>query len=168
MTKKMEDFFNLPPTTTVEEEEEMPTKSKEQVMIEAREIYTALTTAEKVDYSLPTVIGLDTHDSEMDDISKRAIKSFEDLIALGGNVADLHAGKIYEVAGQMLKTALEAKNAKAEKKLRMIELQLKKIRAEQIDLDQGNGERKGSGGGEFDRNELLKYIVSNKSEKSDK
>ena len=80
----------------------------------------------------------------------------------------MHAGKIFEVASQFLKTALEAKNAKAEKKLRMIELQLKKVRAEQIDLDQGNGERKGPEGVEFDRNDLLKYIVANKIEKSDK
>jgi hypothetical protein len=50
----------------------------------------------------------------------------------------------------------------------MIELQLKKVRAEQIDLDQGNSDRRNTGGGEFDRNELLKYIVSNKSENSDK
>jgi len=168
MTKKMEEFFNLPPAEELEVEEEPPIKTREQLMVEAKEIYTSLTTAEKVDYALPTVVGLDMHDSEMDTIAFKAVKTFEDLIALGGNVPDIHAGKIYEVAGQMLKTALEAKNAKAEKKLRMIELQLKKVRAEQIDIDQGNGNRKLSGGGEFDRNELLKYIVSNKSENSDK
>lgn len=164
--KKMEDFFNLPPAEPSVVVEELP--SKEELMIEAREIYSALTTAEKVDFALPTVVGLDTHDSEMDDIAKRAIDKFEDLCVLGGNVQDLHAGKIYEVAGQMLKTALEAKNAKAERKLKMIDLQLKKVRAEQIDLDQGNGDRKHAGGGEFDRNELLKYLVSSKSENSDK
>lgn len=168
MTKKMEEFFNLPPTVETEVVEELPQKSKEQLMVEAREIYSALTTAEKVDMALPTVVGLDTHDSEMDDIAKKAVKTFEDLIVLGGNVPDLHAGKIYEVAGQMLKTALDAKNAKAERKLKMIDLQLKKVRAEQIDLDQGNGKRKNAGGGEFDRNELLKYIVSNKTQTTDK
>jgi hypothetical protein len=163
----MEEFFNLP-AVEPEVEEEPPTKTKEQLMVEAKEIYTSLTTAEKIDYALPTVVGLDMHDSEMDSIATKAVKTFDDLIALGGNVPDIHAGKIYEVAGQMLKTALEAKNAKAEKKLRMIELQLKKVRAEQIDLDQGNSDRRNTGGGEFDRNELLKYIVSNKSENSDK
>jgi hypothetical protein len=166
-TKPMEDFFNLPPTV-VEQEIEEPTRSKEELMLEAKEIYSSLTTAEKVDFALPTVVGLETHDSEMDSIASKAVKTFEDLIALGGNVPDMHAGKIYEVAGQMLKTALDAKNAKAERKLKMIELQLKKVRAEQIDLDQGNSDRKNAGAGEFDRNELLKYIVSSKSEKSDK
>ena len=163
----MEDFFNLPPTV-VEPEVDEPVKTREDLMLEAKEIYSSLTTAEKVDYALPTVVGLETDDSEMDSIASKAVKTFEDLIALGGNVPDMHAGKIYEVAGQMLKTALDAKNAKAERKLKMIELQLKKVRAEQIDLEQGNGDRKNAGGGEFDRNELLKYIVSNKSEKSDK
>lgn len=168
MTKKMEEFFNLPTSDEPVVEEELPSKSREELMVEAKEIYSSLTTAEKVDFALPTVVGLDMHDSEMDSIAAKAVKTFEDLIVLGGNVPDLHAGKIYEVAGQMLKTALEAKNAKAERKLKMIDLQLKKVRAEQVDLDQGNGERRHANGGEFDRNELLKYIVSAKSENSDK
>lgn len=165
MTKPMEDFFNLPPSDTPEEEEDLPLRTKEELFQEAQQIYSSLTTAEKVDVALPTVTGLDTHDTEMDEIAKKAVDTFNDLIALGGNVPDMHAGKIYEVAGQMLKTALEAKNAKAERKLKMIELQLKKVRAEQIDIDQGNGDKRNSSGGEFDRNELLKYIVSNKTEK---
>lgn len=166
----MEDFFNLPkPTVEVVEEEIIePTKTREQLMVDADEVFKSLTTAEKVDHALPTVVGLDSHDSDMNEIASKAIRVFEDLISLGGNVPDMHAGKIYEVAGQMLKTALEAKNAKAEKKLRMIELQLKKVRAEQIDLDQGNGGKTAESGVEFDRNDLLKYIVSNKTEKSDK
>jgi len=167
MTKKLEEFFNLPPRDEPEVED-LPTKTREELMVEAREIYSAITTAEKVDIALPTVVGLDTHDSEMDDIAAKAVRTFNDLIALGGNVPDMHAGKIYEVAGQMLKTALDAKNAKAERKLKMIDLQLKKVKAEQIDIQLGQGNRSPAGGGEFDRNELLKYIVSNKSEKSDK
>lgn len=168
MTKKMEDFFNLPPTEEPEVVEELPEKTKDQLMVEAREIYSSLTTAEKVDTALPTVLGLESHDNDMDSIAQKATRTFEELMALGGNVPDMHAGKIYEVAGQMLKTALDAKNAKAEKKLKMIELQLKKVRAEQIDFELGNGNKKLPGGGEFDRNELIKYIVSSKTEKSDK
>jgi len=168
MTKKLEDFFNLPPAEIEAEEvvEDLPTKTKEELLVEAREIYSSLTTAEKVDLALSPVTGLDSHDGEMDDIAFKAIKTFEDLIVLGGNVPDMHAGKIYEVAGQMLKTALDAKNAKAERKLKMIDLQLKKVKAEQADPE-GSGSSRSSGG-EFDRNELLKYIVSNKTENSDK
>jgi hypothetical protein len=99
----------------------------------------------------------------MDDIASRALHSFEDLIALGGNVADVNAGKIYEVAGQMLKTAMEAKNSKTDRKLKMIELQLKKARVEQIDVENGSAP-KTSNGVEFDRNELLKLLVTPKGE----
>ena len=167
ITKRLEEFFNLPPAE-VPEEALVLSKSKEELFSEAEQIYSALTTAEKVDVALPIVHGLESHDAEMDDIAKKAVDTFNDLIALGGNVPDMHAGKIYEVAGQMLKTALEAKNSKAERKLKMIELQLKKVRAEQIDFENGNAKRQSGTGGEFDRNELLKYIVTNKSENSDK
>lgn len=167
MTKKLEDFFNLPPSVPVEEIVE-PEMTRNEMMAEASQLYSSLTTAEKVDHALPTVIGLDSHDNEMDDIARKAVNVFNDLISLGSNVPDMHAGKIYEVAGQMLKTALDAKNSKADKKLKMIELQLKKVRSEQIDFDLGAGPAKGMQGGEFDRNELLKYIVSSKnSENSD-
>lgn len=163
--KKMEDFFNLPSSEIIEAET-LPTKTKEELMIEAREIYTALSTAEKIDFSLPTVHGLDSHDNEMDDIATKAVKTFEDLINLGGNVPDMHAGKIYEVAGQMLKTALEAKNAKAERKLKMIDLQIKKAK---LELDSGQGLKSTGTGAEFDRNELIRHIIqANKSENSDK
>lgn len=168
MTRKLDDFFNISSVEDGDISEDTPVRSKEELFQEAQQIYSSLTTAEKVDVALPTVVGLDTHDREMDDIADKAIKTFEDLISLGGNVPDMHAGKIYEVAGQMLKTALEAKNAKTERKLKMIDLQLKKVRAEQIDIDQGNGSRKDSSSGEFDRNELLKYLVSGKTENSDK
>lgn len=167
MTKKLEEFFNLPPAKEVETEEEIPQVTDNLVVDTS--VISSLTTSEKVDYALPTVTGLESHDAEMDSIAKKAVQTFDDLIALGNNVPDIHAGKIYEVAGQMLKTALDAKNSKAEKKLKMIELQLKKVRAEQIDFDLGNGNSIGPQGGEFDRNELLKYIVSSqKSENSDK
>lgn len=166
MSKNLDTFFNLPPAeeTTFAE----PTRSQAELMSDATAIYTALTTAEKIDFALPTVVGLEAHDNDMDTIASKAVKTFEDLIALGGNVADLHAGKIYEVAGQMLKTALDAKNAKADKKLKMIELQLKKVRSEQIDFDLGTGTSV-STNSEFDRNELLKHIISSgKKEISDK
>lgn len=160
MTRKLEDFFNLPPSEPVPEE---PVKTVTEVMSEAKEIMSAMRTAEKVDTALPLVSGLDMHDYEMDDIATKAITTFTDLVALGNNVPDMHAGKIYEVAGQMLKTALDAKNSKADKKLKMIELQLKKVRAEQIDFEIGNGSAVNPTGNEFDRNELLRNIVKIKA-----
>ncbi len=160
MTKQLEEFFNLSPLE--DETPEPPKPTKEEIMLEAKSVYSALSTAEKVDHALPTVVGLESHDQDMDHISGRALKTFEDLISLGNNVPDMHAGKIYEVAGQMLKTALDANNSKADRKMRMIELQLKKMRIEQIDIEMGNTAKPGNNGTEFDRNELLKHIISNR------
>lgn len=137
--------------------------TRDEMFAEAKGIMSSLTTAEKIDYALPTVVGLDEHDRDMDMIFAKAINMFNDLSSLGGNVPDMHAGKIFEVAGQVLKTALDAKNAKADKKLKMIELQLKKVRAEQIDFDLGAGPMKSSNGVEFDRNELLRHLVAHKT-----
>jgi hypothetical protein len=51
---------------------------------------------------------------------------------LGANMDDRNSGKIFEVAATMLKNAVDAKHAKLDKKLRIIELQLKK---EKMDRD---------------------------------
>ena len=162
-TRKMEEFFNL---SSTDEEDTPVIVTKTEVIAEAKEIFNALSTIEKIDIALPVVQDLTEHNNEMDEISGKAMKSFETLMQLGANVPDMHAGKIFEVAGVMLKTAMEAKNAKAEKKLRMIELQIKKARLDQFSEDP---EEKSKSGGEFDRNELLKYIIdSGKSKTSDK
>lgn len=152
MTTKIEDFFDLP-----EGEENMPEQAVK-FMEEAEAVCTSLSTAERIDSALPVVTGLQEHDEEMDDIAGKAMRTFEDLVSLGNNVPDMHAGKIYEVAGQMLKTALDAKNAKADKKLRMIELQLKKTRLEQIDRDAGVGPEVNNGV-EFDRNDIMAALT---------
>jgi hypothetical protein len=65
----------------------------------------------------------------------------------------------------MLKTAMEAKDAKVSKKLKMIDLQLKKMK---IDKDTGNNDDDDNSS-EFDRADLLKHIkgaiVSDNSDK---
>ena len=164
-TKPMEEFFNLSNTDDLEDslDQEIALtspKTRNELIAEAKMISESLSTADKIDYALPAVVGLEAHDHELDDIATKALSTFNDLLSLGSNVPDMHAGKIFEVAGQMLKTAMEAKNAKADKKLKMIELQLKKARTEQIDFEQGNGiRRRDESGLSFDRNELLKMIV---------
>jgi len=63
-----------------------------------------------------------------------------------------------EVAGNMLKTSLDAKTAKLDKKLKMIELQLKK---EKMDRDSGasdDGMINGEGYVVTDRNSLLERL----------
>ena len=124
-------------------------------------ILRAISTAEKIDRALPQVTGLDSEDKDMDTYAQEAMKSYQDLMNLGMNVEVRHSGKLFEVASTMLKNAVEAKNAKLEKKLRMVELQLKKQRVDQMnktgddsaDIVEGEGYVVG------DRNELLKQIL---------
>ena len=147
--------------------EEIQTENSEQVEETSTEnsnttpILRAISTAEKIDRALPQVTGLDAEDQDMDTYANEAMKSYQDLMNLGMNVEVRHSGKLFEVASTMLKNAVEAKNAKLEKKLRMVELQLKKQRVDQMsktgdssaDIVEGEGYVVG------DRNELLKQIL---------
>ena len=76
------------------------------------------------------------------------------------NVQDAHAGRIFETAGKMLQIAMDSKNAKVDKKLRMIDLQIKKMRIDAMDSGSTGG---GDGGAVMDRNQLLQFL--NKKDK---
>ena len=52
--------------------------------------------------------------------------AYDDPMDLGMNVESRYSGRVFEVAGQMLKKRPDAKVAKLDKKLKMVELQLKK------------------------------------------
>jgi hypothetical protein len=75
------------------------------------------------------------------------------------NVEARYSGSIFEVAGGMLKNAIDAKAAKIDKKLKMIELQLKKAKLDQ-DAQGGDGGLTLPGDGYIvtDRNSLLEKL----------
>ena len=145
----------------IQEKDDKQTQENSVQNTDATPILKAITTAEKIDRALPQVTGLDAEDKDMDTYATEAMKSYQDLMNLGMNVEVRHSGKLFEVASTMLKNAVEAKNAKLEKKLRMVELQLKKQRVDQMnnkgdssaDIVEGEGYVVG------DRNELLKQIL---------
>lgn len=169
MTKKLEELLDLPPIEELEVEVEPITRSKDEMLTEASEVLDALETSEKIDIALTTVTGLMAHDDEMDDIANKAINSYKDLCDLGLNVPDMHVGKIYEVASQMLKTAMEAKDSKVSKKLKILDLQIKKYKIDN-DIKPPASGGSGDGGGnevEFDRNELLQHIVNSQKPDED-
>jgi hypothetical protein len=78
---------------------------------------------------------------------------------LGMNVEARYSGRIFEVAGGMLKNAIDAKAAKIDKKLKMIELQLKKQKLDQ-DANQEDNSVNLAGDGVIitDRNSLLEKL----------
>jgi len=65
-------------------------------------------------------------DKELNEVAQKAMDAYDDLMDLGMNVESRYSGRVFEVAGNMLKTNLDAKVAKLDKKLKMVELQLKK------------------------------------------
>ena len=145
----------------VQEENNEQVESKGLQNTDTTPILKAISTAEKIDRALPQVTGLDAEDKDMDTYATEAMKSYQDLMNLGMNVEVRHSGKLFEVASTMLKNAVEAKNAKLEKKLRMVELQLKKQRVDQMAKtgDSSTEIVEGEGYVVGDRNELLKQIL---------
>ena len=158
---KAEDQEQQDSQEEVQKENSEQVESKGVQNTDSTPILKAITTAEKIDRALPQVTGLDAEDKDMDTYANEAMKSYQDLMNLGMNVEVRHSGKLFEVASTMLKNAVEAKNAKLEKKLRMVELQLKKQRVDQMNKTSDNSADivEGEGYVVGDRNELLKQIL---------
>jgi hypothetical protein len=94
----------------------------------------------------------------MDDLAKKATESFDNLMDLGMQVDSRYASEIFGVASQMLGHAITAKNAKINKKLKIIELQLKKAK---LDIDTGSDNNLPTAEGHvLDRNELLSRLLN--------
>ena len=123
MTKKLEQLFDLPPVP-----DEDPIEIIEEHKTAIRDIDLAI---DKIDAALPTVRDLETADQEMDDLASMARDKFDDLMDLGMNVEPRYAGVIFQTAGVLLGHAITAKQAKLDKKLRMVSLQLQKARLDQ-------------------------------------
>ena len=164
MTKSLEETFNLPPIkdalidkVEVEKVEiNNPVTEIETTEEETTQIIKALNVAEKIDHALTKVDDLDNNDSEMDEIAKEALEAYAELKDLAMNMSDAHSGRMMEVAASMLRTSLDAKEAKINRKLKTIDLQLKKMRMDRLGGKPENPVQED--GVEFDRNELLKHL----------
>jgi hypothetical protein len=168
MTKKLEQLFDLPDSNEPDLTQEENSAVVETVTAkDLPEIQTALSTVDKIDAALPSVRELDTSDKEMDDIAVLAQDTFKDLMDLGMNVEARFSGEIFSNAARMLDTALSAKSAKINKKLRMVDLQLKKatLDARLAKEAKANGEDTEDGEGQaVDRNQLLMEILGRNSD----
>ena len=83
---------------------------KEEIEITMREF-------DKISQALPPVDGLgQAADAELDNLANKAEKAYDDLMDLGMNVESKYSARIFEVAGGMLKNAIDAKVAKLDKK----------------------------------------------------
>ena len=155
MNKKLEELFELPQDDI--DNLAKPTPEN------AQEITTeALDSLSKTAQALPQVRGLEAADDEMDSLATLAQDSYKDLMDLGMQVDSRYASEIFNVAGTMLGHAITAKTAKLNKKLKMIDLQLKKA---QLDQKEANRDKEIEAtaigeGRELDRNDLLKMLAA--------
>ena len=161
MTRKLEELFDLP-TSVFDDVTPLPS-SETPSTFQLDEINN---TIDKIDTALPTVRDLSASDTEMDDLAKLATDSYKDLIDLGMQVDSRFASEIFSVASNMLGHAITAKTAKMNKKLKMIDLQLKKARLDQIERDksENNSTNMPTAEGQLlDRNSLLEKLLGDRS-----
>ena len=166
MTKKLEELLNLPESQEIVQEEKAKAEAedkkaedKQQSLQAQKNTMRDIAEFDKIAAALPKVEGLgEMGDSELDDVGTRAINAYEDLMDLGMNVESRYSARIFEVAGQMLKTNLEAKTAKLDKKLKMVELQLKKQKQDQKSGDADSNVISGEGYVVSDRNSLIEKL----------
>jgi hypothetical protein len=153
MTKKLEELFNLPqeqePVVTAAEVESPPIISLEE----------KLEQFDKISAALPRVKGLgDISDAELDALANKAEQAYDDILNLGMNVEARYSARMFEVAGNMLNAAITAKSAKIDKKLKMVELQLKKYAVDKKNGDQEQTAIQAEGYIVADRNSILEKL----------
>jgi hypothetical protein len=173
MTKKLEELFDLPPS----DDDQHTEPAAEPPLPTTRETLQALDEAiDKVDAALPGVRGLDATDTEMDELADLAKDSYNNLMDLGMQVDSRFASEIFSVASNMLGHAITAKTAKLDKKLKMIDLQMKKLRLDQqqqiIDdkkVETGAGPAVQTGTGiVLSRNDLLERLLGRRDQNATK
>lgn len=154
MTKKLEELLNVEPTA-----EPLIEPLQETVPVPAEiDLQEKLEEFDKISSALPRVKGLgDISDAELDALAIKAEKAYEDLMDLGMNVEARYGARMFEVAANMMNAAITAKSAKIDKKLKMVELQLKKLA-----LDKKNGDQNNTVEGEgyilTDRNSIIEKL----------
>ncbi|MDC1020798.1 hypothetical protein OAR23_02100 [bacterium] len=157
MTKKLEELLNLPESQEIIKQEQ--SNSNDVVKADQQEDFRDIAELDKITAALPAVKGLgELADKELNEIALKATTAYDDLMDLGMNVESRYSGRVFEVAGGMLKTALDAKVAKLDKKLKMIDLQLKKEKQDKDSGYEDSGLVNGEGYVVTDRNSLLEKL----------
>jgi hypothetical protein len=152
MTKKLEELLNIESTEPIVEPVVIDSAPVPTIDLQDR-----LEEFDKIAAALPRVKGLgDVSDAELDSLASKAEQAYDDLMDLGMNVDPRYGSRMFEIAAQMMNAAITAKTNKIDKKLKMVDLQLKKLA---IDKKNGNGDGNNTVEGEgyivTDRNSIL-------------
>ena len=166
MTKKLEELFNLDDMASEESQETTDAPKKEiqeekdlEKHQEIRSLNDSAKAIQKITGDLPQINELDAlEEKDLDHLASKAEQAYDDLMDLGMNVEVRYSGRIFEVASSMLKNAIDAKTAKVDKKLKAVDLQLKKLKIDKDSPDDPNDIMDGKGYVVLDRNELMKKL----------
>ena len=154
MTKKLEDLFNLDEKNKPEVETPPIRKATE-----VTDLNNQFEAVAAITQTLPDIQELNELDeAELDNLATKAEQAYDDLMDLGMNVEVRYSGRIFEVAGTMLGHAITAKSNKIEKKLKAIDIQLKKYKIDKDNGEDPNDVINGQGYVVLDRNELLRKL----------
>lgn len=157
MTKKLEELFELPQDELNSLSIPIP-ENAEEITLEASDAL------DKIEAALPQVKGLEASDGELDELASMATSSYKDLMDLGMQVDSRFASEIFNSASSFLGHAITSKTAKINKKLKMLDLQMKKAAMDhKIATSKGPEEIENTPlgtGQSLDRNELLKMLAT--------
>jgi len=152
MTKKLEKLLGIEQTDKV-----VPPKQMTET-VPVIDLQDKLEEFDKISAALPRVKGLgDISDAELDALALKAEQAYDDLMDLGMNVEARYGARMFEVAANMMTAAIAAKSAKIDKKLKMVDLQLKKLAIDKKHGDDGS-EVQGEGYIMTDRNSILEKL----------
>jgi hypothetical protein len=163
MTKKLEELFDLPTSDSIVDH--LNDNSNLSVEETKTIIATVDDNIDKIDAALAEVSDVDKSDSEMDELAGLATASYKDLMDLGMNVDSRFAAEIFSTAGTMLGHALTAKTAKMNKKLKMIDLQMKKLKMDR-DIQTEDGPTETAQGQVLNRNDILERLIGSRDQKN--
>lgn len=164
MTRKLEDLFDLPPSDYPNEPETVVAPD-----VVRADIIAIDAAIDKIDAALPAVRDLDASDQELDDIAAKATETFENLTDLGFNVDSRFAAELFAVAGTMLGHALTAKTTKLQKKLKVLDLQMKKMKLDADAVKNSGDEPTQTAHGQvLSRNDLLEMIKGSRDQNNTK
>jgi hypothetical protein len=159
MTKKLEELFNLDEKAQPVPELDVPVNVPVKDHTPVRSVDESYAEVERITQSLPAIKELDNlGDAELDDLAQKAEKAYDELMDLGMNVEVRYSSRIFEVASSMLGHAITAKTNKVEKKLKAIDLQLKKYKIDKDNNEDLGNVIDGAGYVVLDRNEMIKKL----------
>ncbi len=147
-------MLNLP-----QNEEPIIDQKPERPVTQVIDLEEKLEQFDKIAAALPRVKGLgDISDQELDALADKAEKAYDDLMDLGMNVEARYGARMFEVAAQMMNAAIAAKTNKIDKKLKMVDLQLKKLAIDKKNSSKDSDPIEGEGYILTDRNSILEKL----------